>query len=112
MSIELSYLSAARYDDEIAITTSPGEANRHFVAFDDEMKCAGRRVATGQTKHIFLNRDFRPMRLPDKFAPLLASNRSPRLFSNRGTRLRQKTTVLMAGHPGCTPTPHCPLQDL
>jgi hypothetical protein len=26
VSIELSYLSAARYDDEIAITTPPGEA--------------------------------------------------------------------------------------
>ena len=64
------YLSAARYDDEVDITASLGEVNRRFVAFDYEMKCGDRRVATGHTKHIFLNKEFRPMRLPDKFAPL------------------------------------------
>lgn len=64
------YVSAARYDDEVEITAKLGEANRRFVTFDYEMTCAGRRVATGQTKHIYLSRDFRPMRLPDRFAPL------------------------------------------
>jgi acyl-CoA thioester hydrolase len=64
------YLSAARYDDEVEITASVSEANRRFVSFDYEMRCGERKVATGQTKHIFLNREFRPMRLPDKFAPL------------------------------------------
>ena len=34
------------------------------------MTCAGRRVAIGQTRHIFLNRAFRPVRLPDKYAAL------------------------------------------
>jgi acyl-CoA thioester hydrolase len=64
------YLSAARYDDEISITATLADANRRFVAFEYEMKCDARRVATGHTKHIFLNKDFRPTRLPDKFAPL------------------------------------------
>ena len=36
------YLSPARYDDEIAIATSLGEANRRFVTFDYEMTCEGR----------------------------------------------------------------------
>ncbi len=64
------YLSAARYDDEITVTAAIAEANRRFVTFDYEMKCEGRRVATGQTKHIFLSREMRPVRLPDKYARL------------------------------------------
>jgi acyl-CoA thioester hydrolase len=64
------YLSAARYDDEVAVTANLADANRRFVTFAYEMQCGDRRVATGETKHIFLNRDFRPTRLPDKFAPL------------------------------------------
>jgi len=64
------YLSAARYDDEIDIVTTMPEANRRFVTFDYEMTCEGRKVATGQTRHIFLNRELRPTRLPDKYAPL------------------------------------------
>jgi acyl-CoA thioester hydrolase len=64
------YLSAAKYDDEIAVSATIADANRRFVTFDYEMTCDGRKVATGQTKHIFLNRDMRPTRLPDKYAPL------------------------------------------
>jgi acyl-CoA thioester hydrolase len=64
------YLSAARYDDEVVIATSLANANRRFVTFEYEMTCAARRVALGQTRHIFLNKEFRPLRLPDKYAPL------------------------------------------
>jgi acyl-CoA thioester hydrolase len=64
------YLNAARYDDEVEIATSLACANRRFVTFDYEMTCGDKRVATGQTKHIFLNREFRPVRLPEKYAPL------------------------------------------
>lgn len=64
------FLTAARYDDDIAVTAFLAEANRRFVTFDYELACGDRRVATGQTRHIFLNREFRPTRLPDKYAPL------------------------------------------
>jgi acyl-CoA thioester hydrolase len=64
------YLSPARYDDEVSVTATLGGANRRFVTFDYEIRCAERRVAVGQTKHIFLSREFRPTRLPDKYAPL------------------------------------------
>jgi acyl-CoA thioester hydrolase len=64
------YLSAARYDEELSIGASLSEANRRFVSFDYEFTCDARRVAKGTTRHIFLNREFRPMRLPDKYAPL------------------------------------------
>ena len=64
------YLSAARYDEEVAVSATISDANRRFVTFEYEMTCEGRRVATGQTKHIFLSREMRPVRLPDKYAPL------------------------------------------
>jgi acyl-CoA thioester hydrolase len=64
------YLSAARYDEEIGIIATLGEANRRFVTFDYKFSCCSRRVAEGKTKHIFLNKAFRPVRLPDKYAPL------------------------------------------
>lgn len=67
------YVSPARFDDEISIVTTLSDASRRFISFDYEMKCAGRRVATGRTRHIFLRADpvtrvLRPVRLPDKYA--------------------------------------------
>lgn len=64
------YVSPARFDEEITISTSIPDVNRRLVSFDYEMTCAGRRVAVGQTRHIFLNNAFRPVRLPDKYAAL------------------------------------------
>ena len=62
------YLSPAQFDDEVEIRTTVSEANRRFVTFDYEMSCEGRRAAaSGQTRHIILDRDFRPARLPDKY---------------------------------------------
>ncbi len=64
------YVSPARFDDEVSITTSVSDANRRFVTFDYEMTCGGSRLAVGQTRHIFLNRQFRPVRLPPKYSTL------------------------------------------
>jgi acyl-CoA thioester hydrolase len=66
------YLSPARFDDEVEVRTTVAEANRRFVTFDYEMFCGGRRAASGQTRHIFLDRDFRPVRLPEKYLELFA----------------------------------------
>ena len=64
------YVSPARFDEEITITTTVPDVSRRFVSFNYEMTCEGRKVATGQTRHIFLSRQLRPMRLPDKYAAL------------------------------------------
>ncbi len=64
------YVSPARFDEEITITTTVPDVNRRLVSFNYEMTCEGRKVATGQTRHIFLSRQLRPMRLPDKYAAL------------------------------------------
>jgi acyl-CoA thioesterase FadM len=67
-------VSPAHFDEEIRIVTSVPDVNRRFVSFDYEMTCQGRRVAIGQTRHVFLRRDpangLRPVRLPDKYAAL------------------------------------------
>jgi acyl-CoA thioesterase FadM len=56
----------------VEIRTTVPEVNRRFVTFDYEMLCGGRRTASGQTRHIFLNREFRPVRLPEKYLAMFA----------------------------------------
>ena len=64
------YASPARYDDEVWIRTEIDHANHRMVTFAYEMRVAGRKVATGFSRHIFLARDFRPTRLPEKYLRL------------------------------------------
>jgi acyl-CoA thioester hydrolase len=64
------YLSPARFDDDVAIETSVTEKNRRMVTFSYVMTCEGRRLATGWTSHIFLNRALRPVGLPQKYMDL------------------------------------------
>src|SRR5437588_5598826 len=63
------YLSPARYDEEIAVATSISMANRRIVEFKYEIRdpLAGRAIAHGETKHIFLNREMKPVKLPEKY---------------------------------------------
>ncbi len=63
------YLSPSRFDDEITIRISLLEANTRMVRFgyDMEISGEGRKIARGETKHLFLGRDLRPVRLPEKY---------------------------------------------
>ena len=67
------YLSAARYGQEIDVTAHIADSNRRFIEFHYTMTCEGRKVATGKTRHIFLNKEFRPTRLPDRYATMLGA---------------------------------------
>lgn len=60
------YKAPARYDDEVIVKTSVGEATSRMVRFEYELVGAedGRLLAAGYTKHVFVGRDFRPKRLP------------------------------------------------
>ncbi len=64
------FISPARYDDEVAISTRVASANPRFVRFDYELRAGERLLATGFTKHVFLNRELRPAKLPEKYRPL------------------------------------------
>lgn len=75
------YLSPARYDDEIEITTTIAKATRRALTFEYEMRrsaedsnTAGdqhRRIATGTTRHIFLNRQMHLASLPVQYRKML-----------------------------------------
>jgi acyl-CoA thioesterase FadM len=51
------------------VRTWIAEANPRMLRFGYEMTeaGAGRRLATGETKHIFCNRDHKPMKLPEQY---------------------------------------------
>jgi len=68
------YRYPARFDEEIVIKTSIGEAGSRMVTFVYEMRAArnGQLLANGATRHIFLNRDMQVTRLPKKYLPLFA----------------------------------------
>jgi acyl-CoA thioester hydrolase len=63
------YISPALYDEEVIVRTWIAEANPRMLRFGYEMLEAGalRRLATGETKHIFCNRERKPMKLPEKY---------------------------------------------
>ncbi len=63
------YAAAARFDDEVVIKAWIGQAGSRMVTFSYEMRLAGdgRKLATGYTRHIFVTRDLRPTRLPQKY---------------------------------------------
>jgi acyl-CoA thioester hydrolase len=63
------YHAPARYDDEVVVKSWIESASRKVVTFAYEMRLAAddRKLASGYTKHVFVGRDFRPTRLPDKY---------------------------------------------
>jgi acyl-CoA thioester hydrolase len=60
------YLWPARYDQEVVIETRVREASSRMVEFGYRLREAesGRLLAEGHTRHLWLNRDWRPTRLP------------------------------------------------
>src|ERR1700722_17747208 len=73
------YLSPARYDDEIAVKTWIVKATQRTVEFEYEMRNpeTARVLATGSTKHVFLGRGLRPVKLPERCWPPFGITSSP-----------------------------------
>jgi acyl-CoA thioester hydrolase len=67
------YHFPARYDQEIVVETEVVSSNSRMIEFSYRILLAGteRLLARGSTKHIWLNRDMRPSRLPEKYDPVL-----------------------------------------
>lgn len=67
------YLFPARYDDEILIHTEIRRANPRLVEFAYEIRSAegGRLLASGMTKHCWLNREMKPTKLPSRYHSVL-----------------------------------------
>jgi acyl-CoA thioester hydrolase len=67
------YRSPARFDDEVIVKTWIELANTRIVIFAYEMRLAedDRVLATGSTRHVFVNREMRRTRLPEKYWGML-----------------------------------------
>jgi acyl-CoA thioester hydrolase len=63
------YLHPARYDDEIAVKTWIARANRRMIEFQYAIRSAetSKPLAEGETRHIFLSAEMRPVKLPEKY---------------------------------------------
>ena len=70
------YHAPARYDDEVIVKTWIEESRPRMVRFGYEIRVAesDRKVASGDTRHIFCDANMRPCRLPEKYAALFGSN--------------------------------------
>jgi len=66
------YRAPARFDDEVIVKTWVAEANKRVVTFGYEMRLAEANtvLATGSTKHVFVDRKMERVRMPDKYRPL------------------------------------------
>jgi acyl-CoA thioester hydrolase len=66
------YLHPARYDQQIAVETCVARANRRMVEFQYRILDAETRqeLASGETRHIFLGADMKPLKLPEKYYAL------------------------------------------
>ena len=64
----LRYISPAHYDEEILVRTRVAAAHPRMLTFGYEIyeKASGRKLATGETKHVFCDREHRPVKLPLK----------------------------------------------
>lgn len=59
------YLAAARYDDELIVSTRLAELGRSSCAFAYELQRGDMRLATGRTTHVCLDREGRPVAIPE-----------------------------------------------
>ena len=66
------YLYPARFDDEVIIEVRIEQARPRLVSFSYELRRAedGRLLSTARTRHVFCNREMRPVRLPAKYWPM------------------------------------------
>lgn len=68
------YHYPARYDQDVTVETEITEASPRLVQFSYNLLCSnsGRVLATGSTRHVWLNREWRPTKLPEKYRALLS----------------------------------------
>jgi acyl-CoA thioester hydrolase len=73
MDATCRYRYPARYDQEILIETRVLHANSRVIEFGYEIRSVDpeRLLAEGSTKHLWLNRNWRPSRLPERYRKML-----------------------------------------
>ncbi|MDR0977813.1 MAG: acyl-CoA thioesterase [Endomicrobium sp.] len=71
---ECRYLSPAKYDDIIEIETKISDITAASITYNYEIKCRGKLLVTGKTKHPFVNKDLKPVRFPKDIKEILEKN--------------------------------------
>jgi acyl-CoA thioester hydrolase len=71
---ECKYLAPAKYDDLITIETKLSEITAASITCFYEVKCDGKLLVTGKTKHPFVNKLLKPVRFPKDIKELLDKN--------------------------------------
>ncbi len=68
------FVYPARYDQEVIVETQIIKANSRTIEFSYRLLSADpeRLLAEGSTRHIWLNREFRPVTLPEKYRTALS----------------------------------------
>ena len=67
------YMAPAKYDDEIVVATEIASSNARLVEFEYRIRHAAsnRPLARGTTKHMWVNREFKPTKLPERYLQML-----------------------------------------
>lgn len=68
---QCTYKASARYDDDLEVHTTARLVSPVRVGFDYTLMGPGGRLATGATVHATLDRQGRPIRVPDRIKELL-----------------------------------------
>ena len=61
------YAGSAHFDEEVEIVTRIEEANPRMVRFGYDMSVNGKTIASGETRHVFVNRALKPTRIPAEY---------------------------------------------
>jgi len=64
------YKSPARYDDLVTVKTWISEFKNTSLKFEYKVRVGERLVATGETVHVFTNKEFKPTRIPEEILSL------------------------------------------
>ncbi len=69
VGVEVDYRAAARYDDLVEITARVTEVQSRKMRIEYEIRRAadGVVLATGATRHLFVSKELRPVRCPEKY---------------------------------------------
>jgi acyl-CoA thioester hydrolase len=70
--VNCRYSFPARFDDEVIVRVWIQEARTRVVKFEYELLLAAdrRKLAAGNTVHVFTNRDMKPTRMPPRYYPM------------------------------------------
>lgn len=74
LGVEVDYRAAARYDELVALTARVTQLQSRKMEIEYEIRrvADSTLLATGKTRHLFVTRELKPTRLPEKYYALLS----------------------------------------